>query len=208
MPEAEAVTEALGRQVGGVEIGRVPGQAIGDQLMGAAGENRGQVRIVGPGHHPGAGRQPREIAGKGCLDVRQVPVVIQVFPVQVGDNADLGDKYVKELSLSSASATKYSPRPRTALEPTESHNAPTTTVGSRLPARRTAAVMAVVEVLPCAPVTAIWKWFCIRAANISPRRSTLSPRARATASSGLSSFTAVEWTTMAASARFSARWPW
>ncbi len=112
-----------------------------------------------------------------------------------------GESSAKEPSDSSDSATKTSPRPRTALDPSPSHTEPTTTVGSRFPARSTAAVMAVVEVLPCMPVTATWVWFFISSANNSPRRSTLSPRARAAASSGLSSFTAVEWTTTSASAQ-------
>ncbi len=89
-PQAEAVAQPQGRQVGGVKIGPPRLQAVGDQLVGAVMEKRGQVRVVGPGHHPGARGEILEIAGKGLLDVGQVPVVIQVLFVQVGDNGDLG----------------------------------------------------------------------------------------------------------------------
>ena len=48
-PQAEAVAQPLGRQVGGVKIGPPRLQAVGDQLVGAVWR--------GPG--PGAGRRPR-----------------------------------------------------------------------------------------------------------------------------------------------------
>ena len=55
-------------------------------------QHRLQVRVVGPGHHLGAGGQLLEISGEGLLDVGQVPVEVQVLPVQVGDHGGLGAK--------------------------------------------------------------------------------------------------------------------
>ena len=94
-PQAEAVAQPLGRQVGGVKIGRPRLQAVGDQLVGAVGEDRGQVRVVGAGDDPGPRGQPLQIRGKHLLDVGQVPVVVQVLPVQVGDDGDLGGEQRK-----------------------------------------------------------------------------------------------------------------
>ena len=149
-----------------------------------------------------------EIAGKGLLDVGQVPVVVQVLPVQVGDDGDLGGEMREgAVGLVGLRPRRTRPGPGWRWTPGRPTRAPTTTVGSRFPARRTAAVMAVVEVLPCMPVTATWVCPSMSRASICPRRSTVSPRARAAASSGLSSLTAVEWTTTSASPRFSAWWP-
>ena len=94
-PQAEAVAQPLGRQVGGVEVGGWRVQAVGDQLPGAVGEDRGQVRVVGAGDDPGPQRQPLQIGGEHLLDVGQVPVVVQVLPVQVGDDGDLGGEQRK-----------------------------------------------------------------------------------------------------------------
>ena len=58
--------------------------------MGAVGEDLGQVRVVGAGDDPGPHRQPLQIRRKHFLYVGQVPVVVQMLPVQVGDDGDFG----------------------------------------------------------------------------------------------------------------------
>ena len=94
-PQAEAVAQPLGRQIGGIKIGSPRLQAVGDQLPGAVGEDRGQVRVVGAGDDPGPLRQPLQIRREHLLDVGQVPVVVQVLFVQVGDDGDLGGEQRK-----------------------------------------------------------------------------------------------------------------
>ena len=87
--QAEAVAQAPRFQVRGPEVG--PGiQAVSDELAGMVAQHRFKVRVVGPGNDPGPGRQFPEIGGKGLLDVGQIPVVVQVLPVQVGDHGGLG----------------------------------------------------------------------------------------------------------------------
>ena len=68
--------------------------------------------------------------------------------------------------------------------------------------------MAVVVVLPWAPVTATWVCPSMRRACISPRRRIVRPLALAAINSGLSSFTAVVCTTTRAPPRFLAWCPW
>ncbi len=63
--------------------------------MGQAFKQGGQVGVVPPGHDAGLRRQPCQIPGEGFPDVVQVPVKIQVLPVEVGDHRHLGGE-VKE----------------------------------------------------------------------------------------------------------------
>ncbi len=65
-------------------------QAVGDHLAPETPQHRLQIRVVGPGDDSRPGGQLPEIGGEGLLDVGQVPVEIQVLPVQVGDHGDLG----------------------------------------------------------------------------------------------------------------------
>ncbi len=79
--------------------------------------------------------------------------------------------------------------------------------GSRPASRRMVATMADVVVLPCAPATATPREPSIRAASACDRCSTFRRRARAAESSGLSSWTALEITTVSAPLRWAASWP-
>ena len=80
----------------------------------------------------------------------------------------VGDRAMKDPSLSSDSATRISPWPNFALDPPHiSSLPPITTVGSRPPAVRMAAIMEVVVVFPCAPATATPNLSLINSASIS-----------------------------------------
>ena len=72
-------------------------------------------------------------------------------------------------SLSSASATKRSPRPSRALLPRAWTLPPITTVGSSRARARIAAMSEVVVVLPCVPATAMPHFMRISSASISAR---------------------------------------
>ena len=97
-----------------------------------------------------------------------------------------------EPSLSSASATSRSPAPSRALEPSAAILPPTTTVGSSPAARSTVATSEVVVVLPCEPAIATPYFTRISSASISARVITGMPSARASVSSGLSGWIALE----------------
>ena len=66
-----------------------------------------------------------------------------------------GDSLRNERSLSSASATMCSPLPSRALLPKARSRPPMTAVGSSPARSRASAIIEVVEVLPCAPATAM-----------------------------------------------------
>ena len=109
-----------------------------------------------------------------------------------------GDSFRNERSLSSASATMYSPRPSRALLPNALSRPPITAVGSSPARSSTSAIIEVVLVLPCAPATAMPKRSRISSASISARGITGIRRPRASTSSGLSGRTADENTTTSA----------
>ncbi len=108
-----------------------------------------------------------------------------------------------EPSLSSASATRRSPAPRRALEPSAAIFPPTTTVGSRPAARSTVATSEVVVVLPCEPAMATPYFTRMSSESISARVMTGMPRARASVISGLSARIALEYTTTSTPEMFS-----
>ncbi len=113
--------------------------------------------------------------------------------------AKRGDSFRNERSLSSASATRYRPRPSLALLPNELTRPPMTAVGSRPAMSSTSAIIEVVVVLPCAPATAMpWRRL-ISSASSSARGTTARPRSRAAAISGFVARTADEYTTTSAS---------
>ncbi len=95
-------------------------------------------------------------------------------------------------SLSSASTTMYSPRPRRALLPKAESLPPMTAVGSSPARSSTSATIDVVVVLPCAPATAMPERSRISSASISALGITGMRRRRASAISGLSGRTADE----------------
>ena len=103
-----------------------------------------------------------------------------------------GDSFRNERSLSSASATMYSPRPSRALLPNALSRPPITAVGSRPARSSTSATIEVVLVLPCAPATAMPNRSRISSASISARGITGIRRRAASATSGLSGRTADE----------------
>ena len=82
-----------------------------------------------------------------------------------------------------------------------------TAVGSRPACSNTRAIIEVVDVLPCAPATAMPTRRRISSASISARAITGMPRARASAISGLSALIAEEITTTSAPPTFAARCP-
>ena len=100
-----------------------------------------------------------------------------------------------------------SPRPSRALLRTLLTTPPTMKVGSRPARANTAATKLVVVVLPCVPATAMARRKRINSPSICARGSSGMLAARAAASSGLASPTALEATTTSAAAMFSARWP-
>src|SRR6266508_2110911 len=104
-------------------------------------------------------------------------------------------------SLSSASATKYSPVPWWAFEPTSEISPPITKDGSRPACCRIRVAIEVVVVLPCVPAIAIVRRPAMAAARASERCSTRSPRARASTSSRWSAGIAVEYTTVSTPSR-------
>jgi hypothetical protein len=101
--------------------------------------------------------------------------------------ATVGESRRKERSLSSASTTIHSPRPRRALLPKALSLPPMTAVGSSPACSSTSAIIDVVLVLPCAPATAMPDRRRISSASISARGMTGTCRCRASAISGLSS---------------------
>ena len=103
-----------------------------------------------------------------------------------------------ERSLSSASTTMYSPWPTRALAPAWFTRPPTTNVGSRPAAARTAATIEVVVVFPCAPATAMPNFRRISSASISARGITGIFSRCASTTSTLSCGTAEEITTTCA----------
>jgi hypothetical protein len=121
--------------------------------------------------------------------------------------AAMGCRCRNEPSDSSASATSTSPLPRRAFEPSARAWPPTITVGSSPAWPNTAAIMAVVLVLPCEPATATPSLTRISSPSISARGMTGMPRARAASSSGLSGRTALETTTTSADSTWAALWP-
>ena len=121
--------------------------------------------------------------------------------------AMMGESLRNERSLSSASATRYCERPVRALDPIASTRPPTTTVGSRPPAARTAATIEVVVVLPCIPAMATPYFRRMSSASISARGITGMCRLWASATSGLSGPMAELVTITSAPTTFSARWP-
>ena len=113
--------------------------------------------------------------------------------------AIVGVSFRKERSDSSASATMKSPLPSRAPEPRTPSRPPTTTVGSSPPRSSTSATIEVVVVLPCEPATATPYFSRISSASISARGITGTPRRRASCTSGLPRWTAVDVTTTSAS---------
>ena len=100
--------------------------------------------------------------------------------------ATVGISRRNDPSDSSASATRYSPRPRRALaSPSEFTRPPMTAVGSSPPAIITVEIIVVVVVLPCEPATATEYFIRISSPSISARGMTGMPRARAASISGL-----------------------
>ena len=93
--------------------------------------------------------------------------------------ANRGDSFRNDRSLSSASATRYLPRPSRALLPNELTRPPITAVGSRPATSSTSAIIDVVVVLPCAPATAMPWRSRISSASSSARGTTARPRSRA-----------------------------
>ena len=89
-----------------------------------------------------------------------------------------GHNMRNDRSLSSASATMYSPRPSRALLPKALSRPPITAVGSSPPRSSTSAIIDVVLVLPCDPATAIENRSRISSASISARGITGIPRSR------------------------------
>src|SRR5687768_10778404 len=118
-----------------------------------------------------------------------------------------GHSIRNERSLSSASATMYSPRPSRAPLPNAFSLPPITASGSRPLRSSTNAIIDVVVVLPCAPATAIEKRIRINSASISARGITGTPRRLASTTSGLVGRTADETTTTSASPTFAAACP-
>ena len=109
--------------------------------------------------------------------------------------AMMGDRFRKEASDSSASATMYSPLPRRALAPALFRRPPMTKVGSRPASCSTLATRLVVVVLPCVPAMAMPLRRRISSASIMARGTTGMRFSRAAMTSGLSALTAVEVTT-------------
>src|SRR6266508_1204562 len=107
----------------------------------------------------------------------------------------------KDRSLSSASATKYSPVPWWAFEPTSEISPPMTNDGSSPACCRVRGAIEVGGVLPCVPAIAIVRRPVMAAASASDRCSTRSPRARASTSSRWSAGIAVEYTTVSTPSR-------
>ena len=114
---------------------------------------------------------------------------------------------MKDASLSSASATRYSPAPRRAFDAALFSRPPMTNVGSSPPSASTLATRLVVVVLPCVPATAIEYRKRISSPSISARFTTGMRCASAWATSGFSVLIALETTTTSAPATFSARCP-
>src|SRR3990172_6021374 len=83
--------------------------------------------------------------------------------------AMVGESFRKDPSLSSASATRKSPRPSFALVSRPLRRPPMTIVGSSPPSARTVASMEVVVVLPWVPATATPYLRRISSASISAR---------------------------------------
>jgi hypothetical protein len=110
-----------------------------------------------------------------------------------------GHSIRNDRSLSSASATMYSPRPSRALLPNARNLPPMTASGSRPPRASTNAIIDVVVVLPWAPATAIENRMRISSASISARGMTGMPRRVASAISGFVGRTAEDTTTTSAS---------
>ena len=114
--------------------------------------------------------------------------------------AMVGQSMRNDRSLSSASATMYSPRPSRALLPNALSRPPITAVGSTPARSSTSAIIEVVVVLPCEPATAIENRSRISSASISARGITGMPRRAASTISGFDARTADENTTTSASA--------
>ena len=106
--------------------------------------------------------------------------------------AMVGVSFKNDPSLSSASATKRSPAPSRAFEPSAFTLPPTTTVGSRPAARSTVATSEVVVVFPCDPAIVTLYLTRISSASISARGMIGISSARARTSSGLSFEIALE----------------
>ncbi|GIW55261.1 MAG: hypothetical protein KatS3mg082_1665 [Nitrospiraceae bacterium] len=119
----------------------------------------------------------------------------------------VGESRRKEPSLSSASATRRSPRPRRAWLPSAFTLPPMTIVGSSPPCASTLATIEVVVVLPCAPAIAMPYFNRISSASISARGMTGIFLALASTTSGLVGATAEEITTTCASPTLDAWWP-
>ena len=122
--------------------------------------------------------------------------------------ATVGDSNRKVPSLSSASATRISPRPICALPASDRTRPPMTRVGSISASVSTWPIIDVVVVLPWLPATAMPYFMRMSSASISARGITGICRSLAASTSGFENFTAVEITTTeSASARFAASWP-
>src|SRR6185503_19123125 len=121
--------------------------------------------------------------------------------------ATVGYSTRNDRSLSSASATRYSPRPSRALLPKAESRPPITAVGSTPARSSTTAIIDVVVVLPCEPATAIENRSRISSASISARGMTGMPRRVASTTSGFEGRTADDTTTTCASPMFSALCP-
>ena len=118
-----------------------------------------------------------------------------------------GHSIRNDRSLSSASATMYSPRPSRALLPNALNRPPITAVGSSPARSSTSAIIDVVVVLPCEPATAIENRSRISSASISARGITGMPRRCASTTSGFVGRTADENTTTSASPTLAAACP-
>ena len=111
--------------------------------------------------------------------------------------ATSGEYARKDASLSSASTTKMSPVPSWAPEPEVARSPPIANEGSSPQCCSATVSIDVVEVLPAVPVTAASLRPRVSAASAVERCSTVRPRSRAAASSGLLSRIAVDTTTVA-----------
>ena len=121
--------------------------------------------------------------------------------------AIVGESFKNEPSLSSASATRYSPCPSLALLPMPFNLPPITTVGSNPPDASRLAIKDVVVVFPCAPATKTPYLSLAISASISALGITGIDCFLAANTSGLSEETAEEITTTWASFIFSAPCP-
>ena len=154
--------------IGDDQVG-LAGGAIGDDGALDAREDGLHVGLVEAQNGGAVERDAIDELREGVLNFLERGVVVEVFAVDGGDDGDDRRQSRKERSLSSASTTMYSLRPRRAVVPTELTRPPTTKVGSRPAEAKMAAIIEVVVVLPWAPATAMPYFRRISSASISAR---------------------------------------